>query len=232
MAYVRRTETMCDDVAARIDAMKDKALEPHQQGNIEIDTPEWNAARDAIQTAAYSDAPDLKGKLPDNWLSPCKEVYVKFRVDSSDPENKDTFIDSTIHAKEHLRIKMPKHISEGTSRYNNALRIQYSQCSEVLKDWLDGQTAISAKRKQIASQYKTLKDQINRLLRSHASLNAALKEVPELEMYVPDEYMTKFRAVSEPRVRGGSADKPNYADDIGIDRDALTAIAVAHRVTA
>ena len=231
MAYVRRTETMCDDIAARIDRMKQKALAPHEQGNIEIDTPEWNAARDAIQTAAYSDAPELQGKLPDDWLQPYSQIYTNFIMKSSDPEKSSTSIDTTVHAKEHMKIKVPKHID--LSGYNSRqIKIEYSQCNEVLKGWLDGQTAISAKRKEIASQYSTIKTQINQLLRKHASLNAALKEVPELEMYVPDEYMTKFRAVSEPRVRGGSADKPNYADDIGIDRDALTAIAVAHRVTA
>lgn len=231
MAYVRRTESLCDDVGYNIDRMKDKALEPHQQGSLEIDTPEWNAARDAIQTAAYKDAPELKGKLPDDWLQPYSKIGTQFVMKSSDPGKSSTSIETTVHAKEHMKIKVPKHIDLGGYGYRS-LSIEYSQCNEVMKGWLDAQTAIKAKRKEIASQYSTLKDQINRLLRSHASLNAALKEVPELEMYVPDQYMTKFRAPTEPRVRGGSAAKPDYADEIGIDRDALTAIAVAHRVTA
>lgn len=231
MAYVRRTETMCDDVAERIDAMTTKALEPYEKGNIEIDTPEWNAARDAIQTAAYSDAPELKGKLPDNWLTDYKEVHTQFEIKSSDPEKRDTTIDSTISAKEYLKIKLPKHVKGGGGYYSR-LSIKYSDCNEVLKGWLDGQTAIITKRAEVASQYKTVKDQVNRFLRSHASLNSALKEMPELEMYIPDEYMTKFRALTEPRVRNGSSYKPDNVDEIGIDRDALTAIAVAHRVTA
>ena len=231
MAYVRRTETMCDDVAERIDAMKDKALEPHQMGVIETGSAEWDAARDAIQTAAYSDAPELKGKLPDNWLNRCSEVYARFELKRSDPETQDSFLEATVHAKEHMKIKVPKHLNKGDAYYRR-LDVQYDHGNEVMKGWLDAQTAIKTKREEIKTQYKTLRDQINRLLRSHASLNAALKEVPELEMYIPDEYMTKFRAPTEPRVRGGSAAKPDYADEIGIDRDALTAIGVAHRVTA
>jgi hypothetical protein len=55
-----------------------------------------------------------------------------------------------------------------------------------------------------------------------------LKDMPEFEMYVPQKYMNKFHEEVEPRAK---KQQHSVADEIGIDRNAIAAIAIANRVT-
>ena len=59
-----------------------------------------------------------------------------------------------------------------------------------------------------------------------ASLNSALKDMPEIELYIPLRYMVKIREQAEPR----ASKKANVADELNIDTDALASIAIAHRM--
>ena len=54
--------------------------------------------------------------------------------------------------------------------------------------------------------------------------------MPEIEHYVPTEYIDKLHAASKPR--GATAPRPDKTtvEDLGIDRDALTSAAVAHQI--
>jgi hypothetical protein len=64
----------------------------------------------------------------------------------------------------------------------------------------------------------------------HASLNAALKDLPSLEMYVPSEYMRKIAAASAPR--NAPKIERTIIKDLDIDVAELTTAAVAHRFAA
>ena len=83
------------------------------------------------------------------------------------------------------------------------------------------------KRNAVREQFKVVENQLHAFMQQHASLNAMLTEMPELEMYVPDRYMTKVRAKSEPRAK---VERPTNVQDLNIDVDALAAAAITHRM--
>tara|TARA_B100000768_G_C10999068_1_gene257163 strand:- start:89 stop:493 length:405 start_codon:yes stop_codon:yes gene_type:complete len=82
------------------------------------------------------------------------------------------------------------------------------------------------KLRDVQDKFQTIEDQLRDFMSNHASLNAALKEMPQLEMYVPNEYMTRVRAESAPR----SKVERTQILDLNIDVDALAAAAVTHRI--
>ena len=61
----------------------------------------------------------------------------------------------------------------------------------------------------------------------HASLNTALKEMPELEMYVPAAFMRKHAA---PEASRAKVQRPTNIERLDINVDVLTSAAVAHRI--
>ena len=63
----------------------------------------------------------------------------------------------------------------------------------------------------------------------HASLNTALKEMPELKLYVPNSYIEKIEK-KENRIKTKPL-APTTSDDVEVDVDALTRAAIANRVT-
>ena len=67
-------------------------------------------------------------------------------------------------------------------------------------------------------------------MQQHASLNTAIKEMPEIEHYVPVEYIEKLHAPSMPRGKTAPRPEKTTVEELGIDRDALTSAAVAHQI--
>ena len=63
----------------------------------------------------------------------------------------------------------------------------------------------------------------------HASLNTAIKEMPELKLYVPSHYIEKLEK-QENRIKA-KPKAPTTDDDVAVDVEALTRAAIAHRIT-
>lgn len=221
MAYVRRTETMLDDTTRAIRQMAEKALEVYQPKDIEIDTAEFAAACGAMQTAAYRDAPHLKGTLPQSWLFKTDRIH--FKVFSRATEEK--LAGTYINTPEHRQIELPMHMKES---WRVEVEVYDDECSPVLTDWVQSNTAGAAQRKTIADQYREVERQVIGFLRTHASLNAAIKEMPEIEMYIPDSYIRKMHEAAAPRQK--KEQQQSNIEELGIDRNALAAVAIAHRV--
>jgi hypothetical protein len=97
----------------------------------------------------------------------------------------------------------------------------------LVKAWLDGRYEYEKKRQSTVDLFGNISKQLRDFLLSHASLNTALKEMPELEMYVPAEYLGKIK---EKTVKAAKKEVTT-AEDLNIDVDALTRAAVAHRIT-
>ena len=176
MAYVRKTETLIDDVVRRIRNMAAKALGVYESKSIEIDTAEYAAACEAIHTAAYRDAPQLRGNLPESWLFKTERINLRIKDHSG-----NTIARAGLDAPEHRKFEVPRHMKDSWS---------------VDVD--------------------------------HASLNAAIKEMPEIELYVPDQYLRKMHEAVAPRVK--KEEQQSAITELGIDRNALAAVAIAHRV--
>lgn len=221
MAYVRRTETMLDDTTKTIRQMADKALTAYHPKDIEIGTAEFAAASDAIQTAAYRDAPHLKGTLPQSWLCKTDRIHFKVRSRTTGVLLHGTYISTP----EHSQFELPVHMKES---WRVDVEVYDDECSPVLTDWVQSNKDGAAQRKTIADQYREVERQVIGFLRTHASLNAAIKEMPEIEMYIPNTYIRKMHEAVAPRAK--KEEQQSNIENLGIDRNALAAVAIAHRV--
>ena len=69
MAYVRKTQELVDGIRNQVRTMSKAAREPYSDREPSAGSPEYDILREAVIDASYVDAPHLKGKLPDSWLS-------------------------------------------------------------------------------------------------------------------------------------------------------------------
>lgn len=221
MAYVRRTETMLEDTTRNIRRMGEKALKMYEEGSIEVDTAEFSAACEAIHTAAYREAPHLRGNLPQSWLF--KTDRVRLKVASRTEHG--TKVSSGISVPEHRQFELPMHMKDS---WRVDVEVYDDECTGALATWVEKEIATEAQRRTVQQQYREVERQVIGFLRTHASLNAAIKEMPEIEMYVPDEYIRKMHEAVEPRQK--KQEQTSAVEELGIDRNALAAVAIAHRV--
>ena len=221
MAYVRRTETMLEDTTRAIRKMAEKALDVYEPKDIEIDTAEFAAACDAVQTAAYRDAPHLKGTLPKSWLCKTDRIHFKVRSRSTGEKLAHTYLS----APEHRKFELPMHMKES---WRIDVEVYEDECPDALIPWVKSHNSSAVQRKTIADQYREVERQVIGFLRTHASLNAAIKEMPEIEMYIPETYTRKMHEAAAPRQK--KEQQQSNIEELGIDRNALAAVAIAHRV--
>ena len=220
MAYVRKTETLIDDVVRRIRNMAAKALGVYESKSIEIDTAEYAAACEAIHTAAYRDAPQLRGNLPESWLFKTERINLRIKDHSG-----NTIARAGLDAPEHRKFEVPRHMKDS---WSVDVDVYVDECTGALAMWVQAHTTKTEQRKTIEAQYREVHRQVIGFLRTHASLNAAIKEMPEIELYVPDEYLRKMHEAVAPRVK--KEEQQSAITELGIDRNALAAVAIAHRV--
>ena len=225
MAYVRKTDMLVDDIKGKVRNMKEKALTAFQSNSIESGTPLFDAAVESAVNAAFRGAKDLQDKLPSSWYKEYDRVEIKFKADAG-----EHLFQTTITAPDHKPIKLPFSPHVNSKYYCPEIEVHRSECTELLKTWLDEANNRNTERGVIAEQYRTIEEQLRAFMNEHASLNSAVKEMPEIEMYVPEKYLAKLREATAPRTKKSA--QPSNVADIGIDRDALASIAIAHRITA
>lgn len=222
MAYVRKTEELQDAVMSNIRSMKDKALSAFASNTIEAGTAEYRAALDAVETAVFRDAPQLKDQYPDAWR---KRVRGGIRLALHDAEGV-LRSHTTVTPPDHETVKLPSHVD--MSYYNASVDVYPDDCPEVLKKWISEADKRDEKRREIAESFGNVEVQLRQFMQAHSSLNAMLKEMPEFEMYVPQRFMDKFHAASAPRTK---KQEQSVVAELAIDRDAIAAIAIANRMT-
>lgn len=221
MAYVRKTETLIEDITRNVRNMKDRALQDYASNKIEVGTSLHDSARRAIDVAAYKDAPELRGKLPTSWLK--KKERIRLAIRATDTMKLDVHVE----ARDDAPFMVPAHLDEGY--YSTSVEVTLDDCDEVLKAWVNGEGERAKQRQTIAEQYTNVERQLVAYMRKHASLNSAIKEMPEIEMYVPQTYMDKLREATAPRQK--KPEQQSLVDELEIDRDAIASIAIAHRMT-
>ena len=220
MAYVRKTMTMLDDVRSHVRRMKDRELNLIAPNNITSENGEvYKEMVKTVERKAWEKNIELMDKMPEEWCTYTRNATIKVRR----KDGSGFFNSVSIEAQGEDKIKLPP--KESSWRY--ACEVDESQLSSVLDKWYQDASNRDAKRQEITSKYDTIEDQLYKFLDSHASLNAALKEMPQLEMYIPEEYMTKYRQESAPRQK---AERVNMTEELNIDTDALAAAAIAHRI--
>ena len=218
MAYVRKTDTLVNDIISRVQAMSRTAQQPYQTDTLEIGTPEYSDMRKATVAATWKSAPELEGKLPVDWCGTPRRVDVILRT--TDDSCISRFgIENTVANPIRLSPEYASHYPD--------VYVSVDDLTGAAKTWVNAMADKQEKRRAIRNQFDVVENQLHAFMQQHASLNAMLTEMPELEMYVPDRYMTKVRAKSEPRAK---VERPTNVQDLNIDVDALAAAAITHRM--
>ena len=222
MAYVRKTDTLVQDIKRKVREMKQSALNTYDHPNPEIGTPLYKTMKDDIIKAAYASAPELLGKLPDDMLKKCESVSAQFY---NETETKEANVD--FHSASHDRFFIP--YSRNNRSYFPSVSIKIEQCSPETQAWVAEELSLNKKRAEAVSKFEDIEYQIVNYMDQHASLNTAVKDMPELELYVPSHYVTKLHAANEPRT--AKKQKVNTAEALDIDVNVLASVAIAHRIT-
>jgi len=216
--YVRRTETIVDAVSEQVDAMCTAEL---ARGPVKevlyVNTPKHDALREAIEKTLWHEAPDIKDKMPEAWLAYRNSINIKVRLTPETGWVHESFLVST-----DAKLKLPPLFDRWV-----VTEIRPEYVTPIVETWVKEQLAVETQRLETHNTFALIKTQLEGFLRSHSSLNTALKEMPELKMYTPQEYLDKIaeKVVRAPK-RGTSEAEKAY-----VDVDAITRAAVAHRIT-
>jgi hypothetical protein len=219
MAYVRKTDTLVHDIAERVNEMSRAAQAPFRTDNFEVGTVAYASMREAVVNKTWEAVPELKGRLPDDWCGLPTRVDVVLRDDAKSIVSR--FILENVTSD-------PMRLSPEYKRQSYPdVTLFTSDLTGAAAASVEAATDNDTKCNQIREQFKTVRQQLTAFMEQHASLNSMLTEMPELEMYVPDRYMQKYRAKSAPRAK---VERPTNVQDLKIDVDALAAAAITHRI--
>lgn len=215
MAYVRKTQTLINDVVENIDTMRGKELERYPVSRTMVEDSE----RSCVERQFWKEAPDLFGTLPAKW---CEDSdVVKLRVLTSDGQHTIEF-----SAQSGKKFLLPPDMRVWNPTTECALSdldvpsLNARVCDVIVnKD----------KRKEITDRFSEIRNQLRTLLEQHSSLNTALKTLPELALYVPPRYIDKVNE-KEVRQRNTATSTTNPVEELEIDVDALVATAIASRM--
>ena len=229
MAYVRKTDTLVQHILHKVRKMSETAQKPYSADTLTKDSAEYDAIRNCIESVSWKGAPQLQQQMPDEWLDglKTKNVDVKIVAPESCPDSGDV----NIYLEGDFTLS-PAHASAGHSYSGNRgkMTLEEADFPPLLMTWFKSGKSNESIKKSLQDKFNKVEEQLKSYMQQHASLNTAIKELPELEQYVPEEYMEKLHAPSAPRGKVQRAEKTTV-EDLGIDRDALTSAAVAHQLT-
>lgn len=221
MAYVRKTDTLVNDIERKCYDMSRKAQEQYRNQGASINDAQKLELIEAAHVSAWSDAPELRNKMPDAWIFSPEDVDLRMYGP------KDTDGNAVQAMTQQVRgvFKLPS--KREYSSYRPDVDVAYEHLPASVKQMVADQASSKKKLTETKQKFENIKTQLRDYMNQHASLNTALKEMPQLEMYVPDEYMRKIRAASAPRAK---VEPRSNVVDLNIDVDELTAAAITHRI--
>jgi len=234
MAYVRKTETLVSEILQKVREMSRKAQEPYSGKTLTDDSAEYNAIRNCIEDVSWKDAPQLKQQMPKDWLDGLKSKNIDLKIIA--PESCPDSADVSIHLEQpndgYFTLS-PAHAAAGQGYYSGTrgkMELHEADFPPVLMAWFKGGKSNESLKKSIEHKFNKVENQLRSFMQQHASLNTAIKEMPEIEHYVPTAYIEKLHAVSPPRGKTAPRPEKTTVEELGIDRDALTSAAVAHQI--
>lgn len=220
MAYVRKTDTLVNGITGTVRDMRRRATEPYDTDSMEEGSPEYNALSSVVETVDWKLAPDLRNKMPTDWKAKVDQVYMEMglgegkftqRLDPANPYYLN-----------------PKHLGNGRY-YCPTIKMEDNDVPDIVKDWVTDREKKIKTKASLVEKYQTIETKLDLFMQQHASLNAALKDMPEIELYVPDQFMAKIREPSQKRDKAPTEERPVY-ESLGLDASDLTVLAVGHRI--
>ena len=220
MAYVRKTDTLVDAIDRKVQQMRDAAQKPHEQKELSVGSLAYDAVREHALASMWSEAPSLRSQMPADWCARPHRIDVHIYDEYGGKRLRLAYVDS--YDADPILVP-PKN-----SSYAPDCKVKYDDLPPLAQAWMDDNTERAAKCEEIWAQFGVVRQQLAAFMRQHSSLNSALKEMPEIELYVPDDYMNRYRAKAAPRTK---AEAPTNVEELNIDRDSLAAAAIAHRMS-
>ena len=231
MAYVRKTDTLVRDILGQVQDMSASAQNDVSQKSrveygtsiyrVEHGTPIYKSIFKAVEDAAWALNPELKDQMPKQWKYESERLDVTFK-------SKDEAVIKKIHFTtcSEIPFMLPTR-PLSVSNYNDNLVVPEKYWDSVIISWLEHLAECDAKESEIQDQYNSVYNQIRAYLKTKTSLNVALKDMPELELYVPAQYMAKINEANAPRTKAVVEE----VDEVVVNREQLASLGIAHRMT-
>ena len=221
MAYVRKTDTLVAAINKKVVDISNTAQARYDVDAVVFDSAQQSELVEAAHLSAWSEAPELRHTMPKGWMINADEATLRIYGPADEQGINTMAMAKTIHGT----FKLP-HTRDSRS-YRPAVDVLYQYLSTSIKDVVSQSADKAKKQSDIKAKFQIIREQLKCFMDQHASLNTALKEMPQLEMYVPDGYMHQIRAESAPRAK---AEQRSNVVDLNIDVDALAAAAITHRI--
>jgi len=222
MAYVKITDLLISETTHKIRRMRSQAMSVYETPPPKIDTPLMAACIEVLEAELWKEAPEFRGCLPEDWTRRTSSARVEFVKDI-----------------------LSKQVSTGVILIESSTGIEYPPYTDIryivktvrvgnldetppeFKDWFNNGVKLGTERYETQQKFATVEQQIIAFLRTHNSLNTAIKAMPELEAYIPNHYMERLNTKVE-----RSANKPTQETaKVEVDLDTVVGLAVAHRIT-
>ena len=220
--YVRKTMTLVDDIGYNVDRMKHSEVKKLYKGtSIPLDTPLHDDVRKVIEKVLWKEAPDLKDKMPDKWCKHEDTIQITFYASAPSigvPVNFETSTED--------KLRLPPTYR----KYTDDCQVKEEDFTPLIREWMDDLKKQESEKRETVDMFDGIKEQLTSFMGKHASLNTAIKELPELEMYVPKNYLDKL-AEETIRTKPTKKELVDDDDDVTVDIEAITRAAIAHRIT-
>lgn len=232
MAYVRRTEELVCEVKAKVNQMRDHALKPYKEKEIQRNSVEYNELYAAVEPFAWRAAPELKDKIPDEWLSNSTFKSVHTRIDYDMPNSKQyTFVKLNV-PKDSPPFKLPPNYEKQGGYYGDPhtdMKFKNEDVPPSVVKWFEAEYKNSRTRDELIAKYKGIRDKLESFMLGHKSLNKMLEAMPDFQHYVPERFMDRIRKPNVKRENTGV--QTTIIEELDIDTQELVTAAVAHRLS-
>jgi hypothetical protein len=233
MGYVRRTQRLLEEVEDIVGSMRDKEIGtlPAME-KPEIGSNEHNDLCTFIEHKVWGIALPLKDKVPKSWITTENKLDIYIEENGSvifpAPTTHQSHISITTEPSRPFSGPPKKEDGSDFSRWGTYSFQADDSLPTSMRTWITEYTENERKKTEIRDRFNGIKDQLISFLMTHASLNTALKEMPELEMYISADDLAKVRTKGKttPTVKVVTT-----VEKLAIDIDALTQAAVAYRIT-
>lgn len=209
MALVRISRQLLRDVAARIDSMR---AHQHTLTVAPLHPSKIDALRAAVleivESETWGQHPDLRSKLPAQWKQRVPRVDVRF-------------VASDGGISEEFQIEGPIHVPPYSSSYYIERTLELGrlppETADKVRAYLEAKEAHKLK-------YDAVGSQVISFLESCKSLNDAVKKMPNILLYVPQEYKDQLEKKVERSGPGKSDEDDGPATTI--DHDLIATVGV------
>ena len=223
MGYVRKTMTLVEEIRETVDRMKHSEVKKLYKGNnIPLDTPLHHDVRKVIEKVLWKEAPDLKDKMPEKWCKHEDTIQITFYASAPSigvPVHFETSTDD--------KLRLPPTYR----KYSDDCQVKEEDFTPLIREWMDDLKKQESEKRETVDMFDGIKEQLTSYMKKHASLNTAIKELPELEMYVPKNYLDKLAEETVKHKKVFPLANDDDDDEVELDMEAITRAAIAHRIT-